>query len=483
MKTRHVFAVIAAGLVVDLLSIIAWGNVGASAFLMCCILVVFGLCTLADLKYGVALVLAELVLGSQGRLFEFSMFGVSCSLRMAMFSILLVALCWKLLQLRHRSALGISMISTPLKWLALAFSISIVAAFIIGVFRNASGLVYTDGNAWLFLLLTPAFLLAAQEDTRLLTRSILYAGLYLIFRAFVLLFMFSHDLGGLWVAFYQWVRDTRLGEITVLPGGFPRVFLQSMVLLFPVGLLAAREVLQSSRLRTSAWQVVLFGGAVSVLVLSMSRSYWLAMLVLSAFGAAVVGVRLFRRRNVPWRRLFVLAGAGTSGLLLAICLVWLPWPRPLSTGVGDAIAQRLIADEAVGNRWQQIKPLTEAIWQHPLLGAGFGASVTYESKDPRTLAAFPDGQYTSTAFEWGYLDDLLERGIIGLGIEIVLLGLLIVMAIRKGGAAAALGCALLGIVVVHATSPYLNHPLGLTVLMLVFALLLTRRHPHKTVTI
>lgn len=156
--------------------------------------------------------------------------------------------------------------------------------------------------------------------------------------------------------------------------------------------------------------------------------------------------------------------------LLAVAIVRLPYPRPLTTaGIGSTLLARLATDAAVSNRWKQLGPLWVVSRQHLILGNGFGAAVTYETKDPRTLAAFPDGTYTTTAFEWGYLDDLLERGFLGLLVELWLIGTLVWQGMRRGGGVAALTVGLLGVTIVHATSPYLNHPLGIGILLLVFA--------------
>ncbi|MDO8599317.1 MAG: hypothetical protein Q7S02_04365, partial [bacterium] len=78
-------------------------------------------------------------------------------------------------------------------------------------------------------------------------------------------------------------------------------------------------------------------------------------------------------------------------------------------------------------------------------------------------------KYTTTAFEWGYLDDLLERGLLGLLAELWFLAALMYRSIREGGDRAALGLGLLAVALVHVTSPYLNHPLGIGILLLVFA--------------
>ena len=106
---------------------------------------------------------------------------------------------------------------------------------------------------------------------------------------------------------------------------------------------------------------------------------------------------------------------------------------------------------------------------HPILGNGFGSTVTYQSKDPRTLAAFPDGRYTAMSFEWGYLDHALDMGILGVAALVAFLAVLMFTGLRRGGDAAALALGLGALAIVHITSPYLNHPLGLGIMLWLFA--------------
>jgi O-antigen ligase len=82
----------------------------------------------------------------------------------------------------------------------------------------------------------------------------------------------------------------------------------------------------------------------------------------------------------------------------------------------------------------------------------------------------PDGQFTTYAFEWGYLDILLKIGLAGLVVYL----LLIVKIWRSGWSLGREGDfmpfgLLLGIAALLATnffSPYLNHPLGIGYLLL-----------------
>jgi len=53
--------------------------------------------------------------------------------------------------------------------------------------------------------------------------------LWLGFKPFFLLFIFSHDMIGMTAELYRWVRLTGVGELTRMQGGFYRIFLQSQI--------------------------------------------------------------------------------------------------------------------------------------------------------------------------------------------------------------------------------------------------------------
>ncbi|MBL7047698.1 MAG: hypothetical protein ISR95_08755, partial [Candidatus Marinimicrobia bacterium] len=132
------------------------------------------------------------------------------------------------------------------------------------------------------------------------------------------------------------------------------------------------------------------------------------------------------------------------------------------------------------SRFKLLGPLSEKIRENPVLGSGFGTSITYETSDPRALENNPDGLYTTYSFEWGYLDTWIEMGIFGL---VAYLSLLLTLfrygwKLYKKYIQHALESSLIlgllaGLVVlsaIHITTPYLNHPLGIGYLLLTTAI-------------
>lgn len=485
MPARRLFAIVlTAGVTLDLLSFIGWSEPTWTTTLILLLLVPVAIGAFVNLRVGVAAILLELVWGGHGYLLRVPAGGLDLSLRTCLFLVVLIATIWHVRTSEQRNALWNLLRSHPARWPALVLLATLVLGGVLGMLRHPFDRAFFDANAWGFLLLTPAFLLvvsAERQPTDKTTRPfiILAGAAYLILRTYVLLFLFSHDLGGTWMPLYQWIRDTRLGEVTIFPGAFPRIFLPSMILLFPALLLAGSRMMRISPHKGEGSRVLaaaVFGGSIAVLIVSLSRSYWLALLILGVIVIVWAAWSWWNSRHAPIHTNRSMAGvamwaigSAVTMLLLAIAVVRLPYPRLLTTaGLGETFAARFQQDAAVGNRWQELRPLRDAIMQHPILGNGFGAAVTYETKDPRTLSAYPDGKYTTTAFEWGYLDDLLERGLVGLLAELWLIGALIWHGIRRGGATTAFALGLLAIAIVHGTSPYLNHPLGIGVVLWLF---------------
>ena len=104
--------------------------------------------------------------------------------------------------------------------------------------------------------------------------------------------------------------------------------------------------------------------------------------------------------------------------------------------------------------------------------------MTYISSDLRIRQQSSDGTYTTSAFEWGYLDLWLKLGLLG----VVIYGYLLMKVFRLAwdrlrdydvyrvetlGASAGL----VVLLATHVFTPYLNHPLGIGWIVLVSVLL------------
>ena len=122
--------------------------------------------------------------------------------------------------------------------------------------------------------------------------------------------------------------------------------------------------------------------------------------------------------------------------------------------------------------------MLEEIWQAPIIGSGFGETVTFISDDPRLRAVNPSGEVTTYRFEWGYHDLWLKMGILGLlgfgWLLVTVVSVSLKSALRRDQHFWIVVGLASGVVMFYAThifSPYLNHPIGLGFLIFVLPFL------------
>ncbi len=449
--------------------------------------------SLYRLEYGIYAMFAELAIGSYGYLFAYDSLGLNLSLRMGIFLVILGVFTWNVLrdwQVFKEKMLRFRYLYYYLGFFAI-LGWGVLNGFLSG---NSFANVFFDSNGYLFfaMIFPLIYVMDRWERWSRLFQVLLGAVTISSIKALVLFYIFTHDRTVIAPYVYQWVRDTRVGEITQMNGNFFRIFFQSqiytlMVLFVLAVLILARYLLAiPNERRTAIVRFILAVMCLSSVFLSLSRSFWAGgLLALAAF----MGLFLF---FYPHRRLFLakfillaifLTG---SSFLLIQAVIRLPsfnwgWLPQISLEALQSRVQWLPQEAAVASRWNQIPPLMGKILERPLLGNGFGAEVTYQSSDPRVIAASPgrSGVYTTFAFEWGYLDMLLKFGAAGLLILLILLGVLFWDGLRLAritlqqgqlseegllGIGFFLGyLALLG---THIFSPYLNHPLGIGYLVL-----------------
>jgi len=216
--------------------------------------------------------------------------------------------------------------------------------------------------------------------------------------------------------------------------------------------------------------------SIASVLISLSRSFWVGLLA----GLITIGVLYFAGSTkegsgqVNLSRIGKTIGVGMGSALVAIgilfAVVAFPYPRvdvgSLSTLFGS---RGSTTDAAAQSRWNLLPVLVSKIKEEPILGHGFGATVTYQTKDPRILAQNPEGWYTTHAFEWGWLEFWIKFGILGIP---VMLWLLISIGWRVWNSEAEkwikIGfiSSLVTLGVIHVFTPYLNHPLGFGFLLL-----------------
>ncbi|RMD50609.1 hypothetical protein D6827_03695 [Candidatus Parcubacteria bacterium] len=130
-------------------------------------------------------------------------------------------------------------------------------------------------------------------------------------------------------------------------------------------------------------------------------------------------------------------------------------------------------DAAISSRWNLLTPLWNKIKVSPVIGAGFGTSVSYYSADPRIAENGQPKLYTTYRFEWGWLDIWLKMGLIGLiGFFVFLYQIIYytkatIQHYAHRWLIAGLMSSVIGLFVVNIFTPFINHPLGITLLLFI----------------
>ena len=194
--------------------------------------------SLYKLEYGVLIVLAELFIGSKGYLYNFIFNGSNISIRIALWSVVLV--CWFILLLKNLYQTK-RLIAAPKENFKKLFSgvnkyyvfffIAVLWGAINGFINNDAHYVFLDFKRWIyFLLFLPLFSVIKTRENVEKLLTVFFASITMLsIKSFLLLFIFSHEMLGAVYELYRWVRVTGVGEITQIQGGFYRIFFQSHI--------------------------------------------------------------------------------------------------------------------------------------------------------------------------------------------------------------------------------------------------------------
>lgn len=450
--------------VFELLAAFSFFQVGLSSILFFLVLVVVLALTVYRLEYGLLLLMAELIIGSKGHLLSFDGF----SLRLGLFLIVFLV---GLVQIIRFSDYRQKMINFPLR----AYFLALLAFFLIGCFQGFLNYgpvsnLWLDANSWLFFALLPILIVVyyKNEDSGVyqrLGRLALAAILWLAFKTLLLFYVFSHDFTQA-SALYQMIRRTGVGEITNIGFNWPRVFLQSQIYI-PIAFLFL--IFQRSAKFSYYLLLTLL---LSVTLISFSRSFWAGLLLAYFFSVFII----IKKDSLRYwlKSLPGLISVFVASLVLIYGLAFFPWPDSLVSFSTDIFAKRanvLSQEAAIASRWSLLSPLWEKTLERPVLGQGFGTTVSYISSDPRVLASSPSGEYSTYAFEWGYFDIALKIGYLGVIVYLLLIWQLIRRSFlwglrEKNTLLLSLSASLVFLSVVHIFSPYLNHPLGIILILL-----------------
>ncbi|MFH1426012.1 MAG: O-antigen ligase family protein [Candidatus Kerfeldbacteria bacterium] len=441
------------------------------------------------LEYGVYIAFAELLVGSKGYLFAIDIAGTAVSVRHAIFSAVMLAFCMHAIRMRQ-----VCFFQLPVWEAILLFTCCIAFGTVSGVLHgNDLYTVFLDMNGYLFLglILPAAQSIVSKDQLKRLLQVAAGAMIALSVTTLLLLFTFAHSITAFNGTVYRWIRVTGVGEITPTHEQFYRIFFQSHIfhlLFFFVAFAFCVATWQERRTK----QVFVYGAfsalLLTIIITSWSRSFWLALVVsMVAMAIAFVSTKLWRWKDIGHAAVLTVA-TGAASLIVLFLLTNVPllgeqWKGFFFAEIVCERASYTAEEPAISTRMNILAPLWDVVNEHLYTGSGFGATLTYTTDDPRAIDMMGTDQYTTFAFEWGYLDLLYELGVLGLLAYLVLFVVLFWHGARVVRSAQTTGrkvlalsfmTGLLCLLFVHVTTPYLSHPLGIGFIILFIIFVLER---------
>ncbi|MBP7006195.1 glycosyltransferase family 2 protein, partial [Patescibacteria group bacterium] len=267
----------------------------------------------------------------------------------------------------------------------------------VGVLRGSilhQPFLVSDANAWgYFALLIPALILLAREETYVWSelRPAIRSGItVLVLSSLGLFVLFAGVLPipSAWLGtVYRWLRMAGLAEITGTVYHVSRIFLQSQIILIPAWLWFFIRSTQDHRpFNWRTW--VAWIGIGSTLLISLSRSFWMGWGVASMIVALIAAAHV--RKTFSRLDLWRIFGRPMMAGLCSFLVLYLIAATALPSLLGGRFVQ---SEPAAMSRWSLLPVMQEGIKKHIFFGSGFGATLTYVSKDPRVVQK-TGGSYT-----------------------------------------------------------------------------------------
>ena len=167
------------------------------------------------MRLAILIALAELFIGGMGYLFFYDLGGAQISLRIGIFLVLLSIWVLELTKARGKTSFLKSKFLIPYIILFGFLMISLVNALIRG---NGFANIFFDFNAYLFFAYI--FILYDLLKNNDLWKEIWSVGLasftWLGIKTMIVLYFFSHGIEWAVWPIYHWVRNTGVGEITLM---------------------------------------------------------------------------------------------------------------------------------------------------------------------------------------------------------------------------------------------------------------------------
>lgn len=479
---RIIFFIFLASLLLETLSFLSFNFRILNSLIFFIIVVAFLVLSLYKLRLGVYFVLAEVFLNSMGYLFYYEHGGFKISLRISLWLILMSVFLAKIVLriLKDKKIVKKLYENLIFKNNFLYLAIFIILTLLLGLFRNGFGDAFLDFNAWLYfaLILPFSFVIYSQsraEQTKFWQNIILLftsITIYICFKSLFFLFLFSHDLRPIISDLYSWSRAYTLGEITNMNNGVYRIFFQNQIFNLLALFFSLSALLFSKSIKEKLYLIILSSFFISTLIISFSRSFWLGTF------SSLVFILFISFYKFNFRKAINYFGQIFLSLLMSLAIIFVivkfPWPNVDTDFNISSISDRAnisSGESAISSRWALLDVMKDDLKANFLIGRGFGARLEYISSDPRVLESSPDGKYSTFTFEWGWLDILLKMGVFGFLAYLSLFFLILKKSLlrfleEKNFIFLAIFLGILAIAAVNFFTPYLNHPLGISYIII-----------------
>ncbi|MFH1509065.1 MAG: O-antigen ligase family protein [bacterium] len=488
---KEFFYVLIAWALVEAFSLWGISNLLINQTVFWIVLILTAIFTLYKPLYGLLIVLFELIIGGKGYLFFAELLGTKISLRLGIFLTVLAA--WIIISLlKNHSAIFKNPVFT--KKIGIYYWLTILAigwgVLIAYINNNPLIDIFLDANGYLFLGLVPMAVAEINNKKKLekVVRYLLFATTAVAIETTLVLYTFSHGFTETMAGLYKWIRDTGVGEITNYGHGFYRIFFQSHLFnivawFILVAYLWPQEKIRSAKYFSSAYIMLTLNSF--IIIIGLSRSFWMGLV-----GTIAIAIILLLIQRIELKRIIKYLSWLTLSAIIAVIFLTIVVKFPLPLGGGqDFSAINLLSDRtsdldseaAARSRWSLWNPLMENVKVNPIIGQGFGTKTAYTTSDLRYIDLNGTDQIETYSLEWTYLDMIVEFGFIGL-----LAYLAYLMFIAKNiwhkmlnsylytGIFLSLVCLL----ILNFFTPYLNHPIGIGLIIIASAMALIKPAGH-----
>ncbi|MFC1788102.1 O-antigen ligase family protein [Patescibacteria group bacterium] len=460
------------------LSVVAFESIAVPVLLVAIMVTTFAL-SLKNLHLGLLIAFAELFANSHGHLLSVEVVGgFQFGLRMAIFVAVMSA--WLILFLARRTMFKFRDARlTPF----LVLFAAIIIGFLNGYFQNDLRDVFSDGNAYFYVAYILPILSIEWDRSkqRMLLQVLIGSAAWVITLTLGLLFIFTHVPPYLLSDTYTFIRDTRTGELTEMTAGIFRIFIQAQFsVILAIFFLAPFLWMKKIARRDWLWLGLFMALGTAAILISLSRSFWVGIIAASLVFLGLVIKYLWPGYKMAGAAMAKHAGVKVLSVIILIIVVLFPMPFMSSSlsSFADLFASRTTetTDQAIDSRWKLLPPMVDSIKSDPLTGHGFGTKLEFISEDPRVRAINPDGKWITYSFEWGWLELWIKMGILGPAAFLALFVLMIkglwsYLSTEKKWLSIALISCLAFLFATHVFSPYLNHPLGLGLILFIIPFL------------